>query len=57
MTIKTYRVTLEDGSASLFNADNKTDARQQMNKHLRDLCGYGGRNGGKLPRIVDIEQL
>jgi hypothetical protein len=52
-----YRVILEDGSANIFIADNKTDARQQMNKYLRDVCGFGGRNGGKLPRIERIEKL
>lgn len=56
-TINTYRVTLEDGSCNLFDADSKTDARQQMNKYLRDICGFGGRHGGKLPRIESIENL
>jgi hypothetical protein len=49
-----YRVSLEDGSGNTFIAENKTDARQQMNTYLRDVCGFGGRYGGKLPRIESI---
>jgi hypothetical protein len=51
-----YKVILEDGSSQTFIADNKTDARKQMNKYLRDLCGFGGRYGGKLPTIQEIEK-
>lgn len=51
---KEYQVILEDGSSNYFIADNKTGARKQMNKYLRDLCGFGGRYGGKLPKIAEI---
>jgi hypothetical protein len=46
-----YKVTLEDGSGKSF------DARKMMNTYLRDICGYGGRYGGKLPRIVSIDRV
>jgi hypothetical protein len=54
-SINNYRVELEDGSSNTFLAESKTEARQLMNDYLRNICGFGGRYGAKLPKIVRIE--
>jgi hypothetical protein len=57
MILADYKVTLEDGSSCVFCAEGKTDARKQMADYLRNMCGFGGRHGGKLPRIESVTQL